>query len=804
MLDCTEFSPWHFQLPKSIDIKDKKLGILYRVLQVGFVWLALTRTIMNKDYLAEHAPIADSFTIWGEAGDAALLDDSSVAHCSDLSPYYYVYSASWIFHPSRCKRLTGPVALQKGSGTNWVFIPTFIRETTRWAGYGSDCTAAAEANCKVHEGVWDYKKNVDECSCVSDEAYFGKNPEFNKVAFIYGYNVHYTGGAFQRGVSTSRIHVQGHQGSAPREQEAEMETRFFSKRTGKPCNFGGREVWTVRDVSQGLSITIVELLNCVGLDLDKQYDDYRSKHEMENQAPYLRQTGVVITAYMVFQNEAVRDGFETEPGVWCQVLLDASLAWNSQTSTETLAVPGPAGNYSVQVDRYSWGISVNFVVQGSFGHFDLNTLLGALVDIIVLQGIPRRIMLLVCLLCLGVRSTVYRNATQQPFSLPEFVCGSVARKLSYAVAFQTFSKQHGSDVSDLGAMTKEDFTRILSKFLWRHCKGGDVLDQKEIEVVGSFLYEAFDMDRSGGVDMDEWITVAGNDEPMQLGHLATMFDVDRKLGIGERIFNDGITVFIKATWEKYADLLIPEGSNNTASVMDEVPESSIPPEKDILEALELKLQAQVDALEASLDTRVEEKFTKYAQELSAKHAELLEAATRPWSMANIPAPSQLDIQADSRILSNSESTLQRHERQLQGLEKSLHDLERDLHHHTSDSQRMGSLAVAENFHDLAEDQSRALQQATGALHSLLQEVSETRAGVNDDKLIVRAVQDKFAALIYDVAEIKGRLRSLDTEVGSLSEKIRSQQQAQMSLQPLSQQPQAYSQVVTPIRTMASL
>ena len=42
----------------------------------------------------------------------------------------------------------------------------------------------------------------------------------------------------------------------------------------------------------GLSVSFKELLDCVGLDLDEQYEELRSFDPAENMAPYLRPVSV--------------------------------------------------------------------------------------------------------------------------------------------------------------------------------------------------------------------------------------------------------------------------------------------------------------------------------------------------------------------------------------------------------------------------------------------------------------------------------------------------------------------------------
>eukprot|EP00931_Biecheleriopsis_adriatica_P105886 TRINITY_DN8040_c0_g1_i1.p1 TRINITY_DN8040_c0_g1~~TRINITY_DN8040_c0_g1_i1.p1 ORF type:complete len:807 (-),score=123.59 TRINITY_DN8040_c0_g1_i1:11-2431(-) len=781
----------HFEVPKRIDIKNKKLGLLFRTLQGAFVIAAITQMLYNKPWLRSFKPTADSFSLWGEAGDSALTDDDSVGHCSDVGLYYYVYSASFIFTPKRCKKLTGSMALTKGSGTNWVYIPTFVQETTRWEGYGLDCGAAAETNCTANSGVWGYTEATNQCSCVNNDEYFAKNAELNRVAFIHGYTVD-TSGGFQKGVSTSQMQLRRQAGSSLKEDEAGIETTFLSKSTGKPCNLGGRRVWTTEDVKQGLSVTAEEILECVGLDLDKQYDEFRSYDELENKAPYLRQTGVVITAYMMFENVALRPGFDNDPSVQCKVLLDASLAWNSQTGQETLAVPGPTGNYSARKDFYSYGISVNFVVGGSFGYLDFGFLLAALVDVFVLIGIPTKLIQLMIFYCLGPRSAIYREAVVEVFDLPAYACGLVGRKLAYASAFQTISRQLDVQLGDMNKMKKNHFSVVLAKFFERYCQG-EILDAAEISVLSSFIFVALDEDGSGELDMKEFINTAGGNEPMDLQQLTTLFDVHRKPGLMERIFDDGISRYVRETSKKAQahqaalDAVLEDAFRKKE--LDDVYESQrvvhrheLDAHSAELEALEKKLQSRIDALEAKLEDRVQEERTRYAQEPSPTKAEL--SMPSPLMFTQGPAPPDMSFLARDRTSYLPETSLQK-------LEKSLQDLETAFQRHVADSQQLISSAVAEHlgqFRKTAEERSAALKQAFSDMlqSSLLQHAEAAGTVVHGDKSKSgRLAHDHITGLLFDVAELKGHLRSLDTEVDALSRKLRSSQEVQMRPQPRS-------------------
>eukprot|EP00931_Biecheleriopsis_adriatica_P105888 TRINITY_DN8040_c0_g1_i5.p1 TRINITY_DN8040_c0_g1~~TRINITY_DN8040_c0_g1_i5.p1 ORF type:complete len:369 (-),score=80.98 TRINITY_DN8040_c0_g1_i5:11-1117(-) len=349
-------------------------------------------------------------------------------------------------------------------------------------------------------------------------------------------------------------------------------------------------------------------------------------------------------------------------------------------------------------------------------------------------------------------------------------------------------------------MKRENFSTVLSKFFDLYCKG-DILDTKEISVLSSFIFTALDEDCSGELDMREFINTAGGNEPMDLHQLATLFDVHRKGSLMERIFDDGITRYTRETYKKsqaqkaardleLEDGMLQKAFDNFNENRRVVHSHELDKHSTDLEALEKKLQSRIDALEAKLENRVKEERTGYAQEpsptkaeqRSPRKAELL--MPLPLTFTQGPAAPDMSFLARDRTSYLPETSLQK-------LEKSLQDLETAFQRHVADSQQLISSAVAEHlgqFRKTAEERSAALKQAFSDMlqSSLLQHAEAAGTVVHGDKSKSgRLAHDHITGLLFDVAELKGHLRSLDTEVDALSRKLRSSQEVQMRPQPRS-------------------
>eukprot|EP00931_Biecheleriopsis_adriatica_P071796 TRINITY_DN4572_c0_g1_i3.p1 TRINITY_DN4572_c0_g1~~TRINITY_DN4572_c0_g1_i3.p1 ORF type:complete len:593 (-),score=100.20 TRINITY_DN4572_c0_g1_i3:59-1603(-) len=463
---------------------------------------------------------------------------------------------------------------------------------------------------------------------------------------------------------------------------------------------------------------------------------------------------------MYFQNSALREGFFHQNIVHCNVFLDRALSWNWKTTSDVLAAPNPKGNYSVRVDTDEYGITINFVVSGSFGYFSFAELLTALVDIVIILKLPLKIIELVCFHMLGTRSRFYRNAIIEKFYLPTFVCGLIGRKIGYGSAFQTLSKQLHCELGDLQKLEHNDFTRLVAKFLKQYGRN-DALDDNEIETLGSFLFAAFDMDDSGTVGMNEWITAAGFNEPMQLHDVAMLFDEDRKLSLGEHVFDDGITRFIKKAHDKNRASRRIADAELQGAVDPDITEGRVLVKAD-LDALELKLQARINALETRL---TEAKNLEDAQELNRQQVDL---SVHNGSMLLHPDLSQ----NESTPMQPTQQILRQHEESAVRIQK----LERALEQHLEDSRQLINQMFEENLHQVLGDKLRASEQITGA-------------ATNGGKLTL-AEEDKITGLVFDVAEMKGALNALDRQVETLSSEMRSQQ-ANASRHTLAPLPQVY-------------
>eukprot|EP00931_Biecheleriopsis_adriatica_P039477 TRINITY_DN2257_c0_g1_i1.p1 TRINITY_DN2257_c0_g1~~TRINITY_DN2257_c0_g1_i1.p1 ORF type:complete len:800 (+),score=131.88 TRINITY_DN2257_c0_g1_i1:72-2471(+) len=753
---------WHFSVPKLVDVKNKRLGILHRCLQIIFFAAAIASVVWNKGWLEYHSPLPYGFAFWLSSADAATKFDDTVKHCRDTSSYYYVYSPAWVYAPTSCKPLDSSRSLMKTrSSSQWVYAPTFIQETQTSSTSGAECGALFEANCTARGGTHSKLDEGKGCECSVTSEYFVQNAELNYLSMLHGYTVNKNqqGTSNQKGVSTfnAQTHTDRraqHLGLEAREweeEDVEIVTTFINKGDGKLCEFGGKEEWTPEDVRGGLSISFKELLECVGLDLDQQYEELRSFDAAENMAPYLRQSGAIINAYMNFENQQSRGliGF-TDNKVYCTVLLDGSLTWNSQQENYLVETPTSRSNWSEEIDLYMYGISFDVQVTGSFAYFSIFELLNALVKVIVLATVPTKIMSLICLYMLGHRSKIYQRVVKERFSVPSYVSGLIGRKASHSAAFQMISKQLHLQVNQLGSMPMKDFERVIRALLREYTSSG-VVSEAELTTLCSYLHKHYDKDGDGHIDLHRWVTMSMSNEPMSLHDIASLFDVDRKKSCGERIFDDGIAHHIEKVYE--AHVIRAESAELEDGDPDQLARSPSSNKLPVSRQEFAALQERLLQLEARLGVNGEKR--EDAGEQNPREEEGASEQTARQAQLSAPVGSE-----------------------------TLKELEETLQQHTRNCTQLLSKEFLEDFHKIVEGHARALQQlfseryphsglVAGQETTALSLLSEPAAG----RQTAGAARDDHMKLVWEIAELKGQFSALDKEVGSLSSALRSRSQS---------------------------
>lgn len=228
------------------------------------------------------------------------------------------------------------------------------------------------------------------------------------------------------------------------------------------------------------------MLECVGLDMDEEYDDLRINDPLENKTFHLRLTGVNLIANMEFLSPSLHG--EAHDDVLCKIRLEAILGRSLQMESDHVQVPSPSASYSLNIGQLKYGITVSIRVAGSIAVFDPYQLLDALLNLVVLMSLPIKIIMFICMHMLGSLSYIYRDQIVEVFDMRDAIRGLMGRLFRHAAAFRVFSTELAKDQNTMGS----DFFRQKVHTICKPYSTSGVSSESELEVLASFLHEQFD------------------------------------------------------------------------------------------------------------------------------------------------------------------------------------------------------------------------------------------------------------------------------------------------------------------------
>jgi len=541
-------------LPKYLVIENRRLGILFRFFQVCAIGVVGLYVYTSKPWVMDFTPVGKGLALWRESPDATLKADNSVPHCSDLSSYTYRYSSSWAYNATSCKTFpTGDMYFKES--TSIAYFATFVKDTEYWhSSDPADCGADTEAGCIAGGGS--YSASGSECQCDTVESSFAKNAEEDKVAFLHGYEVSRTsdGSSFQSAVSVKdEIEIGNKKGNAWLERlglvdvdsggtslQAQQMLTVLQTSDGKPCEVGGMSQYRVEDGRLGISGTLKEWMACAGVSLDSTSDKTRSFAPGETSEPSFRITGVVLDLQLTYLNYH-HHNVAGHDGDVCFVKVKSIPAWNSRTEMIYTERPGPKRRRTAYTYRYSQGVTVQIHVSGSFGFFDAPKLLNGLVSVIVLLGVPTIFIQFVAIFLLGLLSEIYYNAQRQVLNIYEAFHGISSRMMVSSIGFRGLTNQWRKRSHNMKAMEFGDIRYHMKEAFHADIARG-VLDKQEIDLLATVVFNGLNTDDgpegAGGVGFDEFVQTCSSAEVLQMKHMSSFFDVDRRRGCLERLLDD--------------------------------------------------------------------------------------------------------------------------------------------------------------------------------------------------------------------------------------------------------------------------
>jgi len=293
--------------------------------------------------------------------------------------------------------------------------------------------------------------------------------------------------------------------------------------------------WGAQESKSGLMLPLKSLISCTPVSLETQAEELKSGNLGENHAPHLRITGLKLQLELNYQNPHVHRRITEHPGVICFVRVVAVTQWTAHDFTDYTQLPGSTNETSYRY-RYAYGVVVVAQGKGRFGKFDPFSLLTAVCNAIVMVAIPAEIIYWISLYCAGLLSKIYCKAALEYLHVYKDFPGISVRMITAVSAFRALTKQLETPCGSLGPMTVEDVRSCMTDILHRDIQS-KVLDNHEIEALVACTLDSLDHDKLGNVLMDDFLHAAAGKETMNMGDIAQFFDVDRRKGWLEMMFD---------------------------------------------------------------------------------------------------------------------------------------------------------------------------------------------------------------------------------------------------------------------------
>eukprot|EP00931_Biecheleriopsis_adriatica_P113013 TRINITY_DN8792_c0_g1_i2.p1 TRINITY_DN8792_c0_g1~~TRINITY_DN8792_c0_g1_i2.p1 ORF type:complete len:728 (+),score=108.52 TRINITY_DN8792_c0_g1_i2:100-2184(+) len=587
-------------VPKSLYIQNKRLAFVYRVLQFAAILFAGFQIILGRSWLTLYVPAGEGFTMWFTQGDKSDLEDSSSLHCSDPAEFEYEWSDSFMYRPTGCQNVDTMRIFSKETPLSAYYM-TYVQDTYLWNADGNQCGSSASTECQRQGGA--YSENGASCTCKKYNDFFVKNVEMHKISFLHGYKVQTTPDktAYQLGVSgeVTKSFKNLRTGKVDTSHGG-IRTRFYDS-TGNLCDMGGKTEWLADDSKAGINVRLADIVKCGKADLDAGLPELRSFAVGESGLPTMRLAGAQITLEFVYENPAVHmEGFEEDV---CKVRVDVVPAWNSRTFFSPMQVPHPGTNNSEAFTTYNYGISLILKPTGSMAFLNIPAFITSLTSVIVILGLPSSIIAFLAFNVVGKYSNIYSKSATEHLDIRKRLAGIVTRQMSAMASFRSITSQQKTPFHELQDMPDSQVAE-LAEDIFSGLNDGSHDGGSRAHTLAQFLVHRLDLEETGGVSMNDFMTVATQNEVMttkDIGRLAK----SESASCLEKIFSDHGRLFdvgdgivksssdVKPVLARQETIQIADLAEQQKKVMD------------ILEELRLKVEVSKPEVQQEPDVQKE-------------------------------------------------------------------------------------------------------------------------------------------------------------------------------------------------------
>jgi len=535
LIDIVDAGCGSITLPRTLQIHNRRLGLLFRVLQLATCVWVFYNTVYTKAW--EISIVPDQFTleVWaGTHPEDPKVPGAGGLYCENPQSMNYMYSYDFRFDFDDCVDMPAGEAVKK-QGTD-LFLPTTVHDQYIKKALGAIPCAQLASTCT---GEFTNASSAGgTCRCKKENTFFSQMAELTPLHFTHGYAATWLDGSRQRGADKFLARTSSGKSSEWVELDgpsAQMLTVILAP-DGSECAVGAvgwREAksrWTPEDILERASIegTFEEFLQCAGMSLDQEASSLASGLPEEEGVPRPRIGGAGLKLTFSYLN-SVPARYGTGHGAVCEISVEAHPVWDSETSMAYTQVPQPVNGPGEYRTRKAYGVRLHTRTLGKFTKFDYMALINAFVNGLVLLSLPGVIVQFLALYGMGLMSKIYSRAVKQQLKLSRECAGSSVRMTAAAAAFQQLTEVSEKDKDGL---SKDGLKNVIREAIGQVA----VLDDTELDRLCSFVIGEMDNSGSGKVNMAEFVAAASSNELVEPKDLANFFDQQRSRGILEKVF----------------------------------------------------------------------------------------------------------------------------------------------------------------------------------------------------------------------------------------------------------------------------
>lgn len=464
------------QIPKTIEIEDRLLVLVLRLLQIIGISFIVVYCIASGFWHSAAEPTGFGLSLWPLAeSKPATESESNIEHCLHPSLYWYESVVGVAYRPSGCRSLRSDEAHYAAS--SGLSFPTYVQDVTKWEGNGQECSNAVRHWCSGSSIAAAYETSGPTCSCTVRDEFLVKNPEDERIAFQHGFEVKTAGWSGPRVVHAAVADAEGLPGGQQK-APGEILTVILSA-DGSRCKVDRKSEWTRGDaLLGGVSGSLGDWLACAGVTLDM--DPQVLAPGRGGLPKHLRLMGLTMELLLDFTNvHSVPDHI----GVVCFVTVRVNPIWTAFEYTDLTQFPDASQNQTARRTRRAHGIAVQLKVGGAYYSFDFHKLVQFFVNAFVLLQLPLVIAHFFILRCLGDMSEVYRDARKSRFNMSQGLFNAITRSVVAEMGFRCMlgGIWQGS-MADLKGMSSRHLFRHISDVCREEVKSG-ILQEVELKRV---------------------------------------------------------------------------------------------------------------------------------------------------------------------------------------------------------------------------------------------------------------------------------------------------------------------------------